>query len=107
MKTTIDKNYTTIGMKEAVKDALKTFKASYTDNDLANAFQQQIDQSIWWCEVITAEVTAFNDCDEVRYCVDLLLKSIKEFHEVHFYCDGGLDIRTDPVLISKKTYRLV
>ena len=103
MKITIDKELTTLAQAEQVKNDIREFKGTFTDNDLFCHFFNAtgIDRP-WNCEIISVSASAFPGGsfydDETQFSVTIIAKGYKEFYEIHFYCDMGLCVNTGDLM---------
>lgn len=110
MKFTISKEYTTLAQLPKVKDDIKEFKARYTERDLASYFLSVVDvDNAPFCEeIISCNVNAFpagySYNDETAFSVYIIMHGFRSFHEIHFYCDIDLNIRTDTLIDGTKMY---
>lgn len=112
MNITLDKENTTIALKDQVKADMKEFKARYTDSDLKRAFEDALDYGkTYGGDVLKADVQAFpsgwiND-NATHFAVDMLVDNCIALYRIRFYCDMNLEVNTDPILVTIKEYRAV
>lgn len=111
MKISVDKEFTTLELRDRVKEDLKEFKARYTDGDLIRAFIDatgKIDP--YNTDILSCEVEGFpggTDFDnETRFKVTIVSRGYGKFCEVGFYCDMNLVVDTRDLVYSpgKKLY---
>ena len=97
IKTSVNKDYTTLARLAQVKTDLKDFAASYTGGDLLNAFQNATGlYDSYGDTVIAANVEAFpggsDFGDETHFCVELTTYGYDKFCTIRFYCDKLLTV---------------
>lgn len=112
MKIKLNKEYTESWNVENIKEAMKEFKVSYSDTDLAIAFRDQtgiITGS--GMDVIRVNVEAFDAGwafgNKASFKVDILLESYTSYVRYHFYCDSNLSIDLRDGLYEAKKFKMI
>ena len=78
MKITMDKRYTPVSKAKRVKEAMKEFKASYTENDILNLLEQSVhegwkfDGKILDCEIEAFPKTSWDFDDDVCFRIEMI-----------------------------------
>lgn len=109
MKIRLNKEYTETWMIEAMKEAMKDFKAMYTDGDLKRAFEDAtgIDTG-YSADIIRCNVEAFDAGyafnHRPSFMVDMLMEEYDKFTKIHFYVDADLNVDTRTLEDGKKMY---
>ena len=116
MKITVNKEYTTISQAPAIKEAIKEFKARYTDGDLLREYRDQTgtDEKLWNFEAL--EITGesypagsyYGNAPAFTFNAILVNRSsfgiVRGFATIYFHCDMDLNIRTDDMPTGGKMY---
>lgn len=111
IKMELDTRMTPIAYAKDVRNAMKEFKAKYTENDLAMMFRDQFNVfEGYGYDVIKTDVSAFWDMldETTHFAVDMVLMSRRiAFVTYRFYCreqDGILKFSEDEVLREVHKY---
>lgn len=115
MKITMNKEMTTISMKNNLKEAMKEFKARYTDYDLRNALHGVFAEAELWeaCnalygDIIRCDVDAFPEYTTIwvgaHYAVEMVIESTIRITRVRFYVDQDLKVDTGRDLITMRIF---
>lgn len=109
MRIRINRAYTEAWMVETIKDAMKDFKAMYTDGDLKRAFEDATGIKTGYnADIIRCNVEAF-DAGYVfghkpSFAVDMLMEKYDGFTKIHFYVDADLNVDTRTLKDGTKLY---
>lgn len=116
MKITINKEGTTLAQVEHVKEAMKEFKARYTDSDLRRVMNDHCEKLGLWeaastlsGDILRCDVDAFPDgcfcSDPVHYAVEIVIARYGHGYTfLRFYVDQDLTLDERPDLITFWTY---
>lgn len=109
MKIRLNKEYTEAWMVETIKDAMKDFKAMYTDGDLKRAFEDATDIDTGYsADIIRCNVDAFDAGyafdNKPVFAVDMLMEKHDGFTKIHFYVDADLNVDTRTLNDGMKSY---
>lgn len=98
MKIILDKGFTTISMAGAVKEAIKEFKANYTDEDIARSLLEQSDSYYCIEDVLSVYGEAFNSCERAVFWLRVYVKSFNHILQITGIVDGDLKQEQKPDL---------
>ena len=126
MKITINKSYTSIGQLPHIKDQIKEFRTSYSDEYILDAFiscirenskDLKLESNALYhvttfgintngilCATAQAFAKEYSPDSIACYRVEMTVKNWDGYYEVQFYIDQDLAINLDPLLWSIKRY---
>lgn len=120
MKCTINKEYTRPSQMQGVKDAIKEFKATFSEADLLRVYTENMEKEYLFpdgfYEILKTECNFFPSNDytytDVSASIDIIVMGLCNFHKIHFYmefvdnmwsfCTRDSDILTDMETFEKK-----
>jgi hypothetical protein len=111
-KLTIDREYTTIAKWDTVKNALKELKATYTETDILDMFNQVTGHCVRG-KILETHCDGFNHdtlSDNVSFRVEMLIyDEYSAFYHVSFYIDYidgafGIVERDPDILINVRKF---
>lgn len=105
MKITLDKTSVCVANVERVKEAMKDFKAKYTDNDLLRCFNDAFGEYIHG-EILKCDVSAYERwfCGDIGFNVSMIIHSFSEIDEIGFFmCDD--EVNTDAILKTLRRFK--
>ena len=111
MKTSVNKDFTTLAQLPKVKADLREFKERYNDGDLKRAFCDAVSSNGMYCaDIVSVDVegfpagSVFND--ETHFSVTMLCRDYGNFYDAHFYCDMNLTVDTRDAINYGGTHSL-
>ena len=120
MKITMDKTLTSVAQVNDLKNAMKEFKAMYTDGDLKRVLLdalQELDEagtiesrnSIWCADILRCDVSSFPTFSTIwvgaTYHVEMVMEKYDRFIRASFYVDHELKVDTKPNMISIQLFK--
>lgn len=112
MTTKILKDYTPASKIDLVKEAIRDFKACFTENDLARMFEETTNIDLMNGEVIKCTVEGFSyneSTDLVSFRIEMIVDSLIGFHRFSFYINnangGCYSIDNDEILLNHQFYK--
>ena len=112
MKIKIDKKYTADYQIDRVKEAIKSFKEVFTENDLLAMFRSEFDwHDNWCCEIVNCEIRAFDAGtfynNETTFAIEMLLEGFSEVDKIRFYYTTGFGVNIAKDMHTIKVYKEV
>lgn len=117
MKITLDKQFTSLEKAPMVKEAMKEFKARYTDADVRNALTDYFESKEMWdlvtclsgeilkVELAAAPRTMYQPDNDMQYAVELVVSQYMQgFTFARYYIDQELKINCGNDLITVRAY---
>ena len=116
MKLTMNKQMTTMAQVAPLKDAMKDFKARYTDGDLRTVMNDYCSRLNAWeaanalsGDIIRCDVDAFPNnsiyFDKAWYAVEMVIgRWGNGYTLIRFYVDQNLNLDERPDLITMKVF---
>lgn len=120
MKITMDKSLTPVAQVKELRNAMKDFKARYTDGDLKRVFldalceinedrTREAQGAIYCADILRCDVSAFPTYQTIwigaEYCVEMVLENCNKFVFIRFYVNHDLKVDTRPQLITLRLFK--
>lgn len=94
MKCTINKEYTKLSQVQAVKNAIKDFKETFSENDLLRMYTENMGKDFYFhdgfYEILRVEADFFpmsDYTDDISTGLYIIIMGTTDFFKIHYYMD--------------------